>query len=429
MLIQQGVSPVMDMTGSQEDVNLSPNEAGDAFQLLMDMMFSMQEEQADDPFILNDASHIILETPMPTSQDALKIPFDSAILNRLQDDNNSIAQYDADMERDVSLKIQDVETLLTRFEMETDGDFDNKETLEQLKGILEKVLQQHDQRSHVSGEIQQNNATDLEKTINELTPFLKLALESGAKDDSSLDEHNTIRKQEFAVKSKNNRQPNLQQILQNMKLSSGQDAPPDEPFTLQLNQLQDDNETFKEIEPVLKEKVTMGETTTTHVSNLSLNKSVFHAARDADQISSVKSSAVPSEKTNSLNNETQIAPRFSISKSGNKANLHITQGDLGDITAKIEMNQNSSSVTFITDNAEAKQVIQGQLSQLKSHFTESDLVLIQANVEEQLSNQNQSQKEETTKLNNDPGVVEKEVIGAERKINYTHQQTLIDTYV
>ncbi len=125
-----------------------------------------------------------------------------------------------------------------------------------------------------------------------------------------------------------------------------------------------------------------------------------------------------------------IEPKFTVDQSGNKASLRIHQKDIGEITAKIEMNQHSSSVTLIAENAEAKQMIQGQLSQLKAIFNDSNLTLTQASVEEQSSQQDNSQQGQRQAKHHQPGLKTTATHNPDQTLSTARQQqTLIDTYV
>ena len=123
------------------------------------------------------------------------------------------------------------------------------------------------------------------------------------------------------------------------------------------------------------------------------------------------------------------AGHFSLAAHGQyKANLHLNHDDIGHIQAKIEVLDNQSSVTLITDNQDAKMMVQSQLSQLKSSFAEADLNLLQANVEEQSTADKQHKENNdhahyelmppSVSLESTPKMMKKQLIN-----------TLVDTYV
>lgn len=125
----------------------------------------------------------------------------------------------------------------------------------------------------------------------------------------------------------------------------------------------------------------------------------------------------------------QDMPRFSIDSSADKACLKIQQEQLGEVKAKIEMHHQQSSVTLVVENSEIKQMMQNQLPQLKQWFADADLVLIQANIEEQSQQDSRANQQERSSHNEDERVNGRQnalslVLGKERK-----QHSLIDAYV
>lgn len=122
-------------------------------------------------------------------------------------------------------------------------------------------------------------------------------------------------------------------------------------------------------------------------------------------------------------------PRFSVDISGDKAYLKMQQGQLGEVRAKIEIHHHQSSVTLIVDNNELKQMVQNQLPQLKQLFADAEMVLVQANVEEQTRHNTPANREEThPKSEENPVAVQQNalhiVLEKERG-----QHALIDAYV
>lgn len=83
----------------------------------------------------------------------------------------------------------------------------------------------------------------------------------------------------------------------------------------------------------------------------------------------------------------------SLEKIPDKLTLHVNQAELGDITAKIEIIDKQSTVTFITENNETKQILQNNLMDLKERFTHADLQLTQTSIEQQF-NQQQEKKQQ-----------------------------------
>lgn len=76
------------------------------------------------------------------------------------------------------------------------------------------------------------------------------------------------------------------------------------------------------------------------------------------------------------------ATKYTINQSEHKAELQVHRGDLGLIKAQIKMNQQQSTLTLLTENHEAKQVMSAQLAHLKEIFSDANMVLTEAQVEQ-----------------------------------------------
>ncbi|MFI4963404.1 MAG: flagellar hook-length control protein FliK [Legionellales bacterium] len=86
-----------------------------------------------------------------------------------------------------------------------------------------------------------------------------------------------------------------------------------------------------------------------------------------------------------------------------KLTLHMNQGDLGEITANIEVVNKQSAITFITDTSEAKHMLQDHLVQLRETFNKADLNLTQTHIEQQLNQQHEKRQQEQTPYPNATG--------------------------
>lgn len=158
------------------------------------------------------------------------------------------------------------------------------------------------------------------------------------------------------------------------------------------------------------------------------NKGPFQSSTEGNLAGSSNQNPALSKGNPLGNYQPDLEPKFFVHSSGEKANLHIHQKIIGDITASIEMDHNKSSVTLITDNNEVKQLLQNQLSQLKTIFSESNLHLVQANVEDKSSQQGQGHQERQAQNKFENNTHSLDSSKPDHGL-MPQQNTLIDTYV
>ncbi len=112
-----------------------------------------------------------------------------------------------------------------------------------------------------------------------------------------------------------------------------------------------------------------------------------------------------------------------------KASLRIHQEGLGQINVKIEMNHQQSSVTLVAESNEAKQVMQAHLPQLKQFFSDANLHLAHANIEQRASQDQSPQQKDQQQPTPFSGGATAELIEVSENATRRRSQSLIDAYV
>jgi flagellar hook-length control protein FliK len=128
--------------------------------------------------------------------------------------------------------------------------------------------------------------------------------------------------------------------------------------------------------------------------------------------------------------EMELIPSDILLNNGqiHKASLKLDQGDMGVVSAQIEIIEQKSTVTMTVETHETKHLLQGHVSQLKEVFDNAELVLSQFNVDQETPRERKKQLTDERSNGQMRKVSEASVSEVSEKSGGTNSQLIIDTY-